>query len=102
VKKKTGFAAKSANAPMCGKRLKSEKLTFQSIFNRGVLTMTTRNILMTVAEVAALLQAKEKTIRQWVYKRKIPSLKLNGLLRFSRDDIEQWITGLRNERQPCW
>ena len=47
--------------------------------------------LLTVAEVAALLKAKAKTIRQWVYQGKIPSIKINGLLRFSRIQIESWI-----------
>lgn len=47
--------------------------------------------LLTVSEVAALLKAKVKTIRQWVYQGKIPCLKINGLLRFSRLGLESWI-----------
>ena len=47
--------------------------------------------LLTVAEVAALLKAKVKTIRQWVYQGKIPCLKINGLLRFSKLGLESWI-----------
>ena len=47
--------------------------------------------LLTITEVAALLKAKVKTIRQWVYQGKIPSLKINGLLRFSKIRLECWI-----------
>lgn len=47
--------------------------------------------LLTVAEVAALLKAKAKTIRQWVYQGKIPCIKINGLLRFSKTRLESWI-----------
>ena len=47
--------------------------------------------LLTVDDVAGLLKARSKTIRQWVYQGKIPSLKINGLLRFSRHQLDSWI-----------
>ena len=56
--------------------------------------------LMTISDVAAILQAKEKTIRQWVYQGKIPSIKLNGLLRFARSEIMTWIRSKIDGRQP--
>ena len=72
------------------------------IFDKLSRLKISDDALLTVGDVAKLLKAKEKTVRQWVYKRKIPSLKLNGLLRFSRTEIENWINGLMSERQPCY
>lgn len=47
--------------------------------------------LMTVKELSELLNVKEKTIYQWAELEQIPSLKLNGSLRFDFDDIMSWI-----------
>lgn len=48
--------------------------------------------LLTVDEVAGLLKMSPSTIRDWVYKGKIPSLKVNGAVRFNATAIERWIT----------
>lgn len=47
--------------------------------------------IMTMSELSQLLHIKEKTLRQWIYQGKIPSLKINGLVRFSRKAIHHWI-----------
>lgn len=47
--------------------------------------------LLTVDEVSRLLQAKPSTIYEWAETSKIPHLKVNGLLRFSEDDISRWL-----------
>jgi len=47
--------------------------------------------LLTIADVSALLQVPEKTLRQWVFKGSIPNIKLNGLLRFDRIEIQKWV-----------
>ena len=47
--------------------------------------------LLTVGDVAMMLRAREKTIRQWVYQGKIPYLKINGLLRFEVLVIGRWV-----------
>jgi excisionase family DNA binding protein len=47
--------------------------------------------LLTTDEVAELLKVSSKTIRQWVYLRRIPNLKMNGLVRFVKKDIEAWL-----------
>ena len=49
--------------------------------------------LLTTRDVASLLASKEKTIRHWVYQRKIPYVKINGLVRFDAKTIDQWIAG---------
>lgn len=50
--------------------------------------------LMTVREVAEILQIKESTLRQMIQYKKIPYVKLNGkkgAVRFRASDIERWI-----------
>lgn len=46
---------------------------------------------MTAAEVAAHLRIKIGTIYSWSATGKIPAVKINGVIRFSRLDIEAWV-----------
>jgi excisionase family DNA binding protein len=46
---------------------------------------------LTVKELAARLQVKEKTLYAWASQGKIPCVKLNGVLRFDARAIEQWL-----------
>lgn len=52
--------------------------------------ITRKRSLLTVIEVASYLNVSPRTIRDWVFKRKIPYRKPNGCLRFSQEDIENW------------
>ncbi len=64
---------------------------------------------MTVQDVADHLRVKPKTIYAWAAEGRIPAVKLNGLLRFRRDEIDSWakscerpaqrLTTLPQERQ---
>lgn len=47
-------------------------------------------VLLTVAEVAALLRVEVSTIYVWTSKRKIPFRKVGGRLRFDRDEVLRW------------
>jgi excisionase family DNA binding protein len=47
--------------------------------------------LLTVKDMATRLQVKEKTIYVWASQRKIPSVKINGVIRFDLSEIEQWL-----------
>lgn len=47
--------------------------------------------LLTVEEIAELFQASTSTIYRWVHKREIPFVKLGGKLRFSPDEIQEYI-----------
>ena len=47
--------------------------------------------LMTVKEMAARLQVKEKTIYAWASQGRIPCVKVNGVIRFDAREIEQWL-----------
>ena len=53
--------------------------------------------IMTIGELAELLGVKPKTLYQWAELRQVPSIKINGTLRFDFDDIEQWINSCKKE-----
>jgi excisionase family DNA binding protein len=53
--------------------------------------LLTLDRLLTVEEVAQLIQFAAKSIYQLVHRRKIPYIKISGALRFRRSDIETWI-----------
>lgn len=52
--------------------------------------------LLTYDQLSDLLRVSVKTLRDWVYKRKIPFLKVGKLIRFKRSEIELWITRKEN------
>lgn len=54
--------------------------------------------LWTVRDVAGFLNIKEATVRDWVYRRTIPFLKVGRILRFVPIEIEKWAT----EGGPKW
>ena len=49
-------------------------------------------MLLTVQDLSKRLQIKSSTLYAWVAQGKIPSLKLNGLIRFNPSTIEGWLT----------
>ncbi len=58
--------------------------------------------LSTVKDMATRLQVKEKTIYAWVSQGKIPSVKINGVIRFDEREIERWLQGCQVPvGRPC-
>lgn len=53
--------------------------------------------LVTVKELSKLLNVNEKTLYQWAGECVIPSIKMNGCLRFDMDDIEKWIKDCKKD-----
>jgi excisionase family DNA binding protein len=47
--------------------------------------------LLTVNDVASILKARPSTIYSWAEQGIIPCFKLNGLLRFSEEEVMAWI-----------
>lgn len=47
--------------------------------------------LVDIKEVSKILKVKESTLYSWAGKGLIPSHKLNGLLRFDVEEIEEWV-----------
>ncbi|MGA2109018.1 MAG: helix-turn-helix domain-containing protein [Syntrophorhabdales bacterium] len=55
------------------------------------------NKVLTVKDVAGLIQAKPSTIYSWAEQGLIPHFKINGLLRFGESEITAW---LETHRRP--
>lgn len=47
--------------------------------------------LLTPKEVANQLQVSAGTVYNWVNKKKIPYIKMNGSIRFEQGKIDNWI-----------
>jgi excisionase family DNA binding protein len=48
--------------------------------------------LLTISDLSELTAVSQKTIRNWIFRREIPFIKLNKkLIRFRLLDIEKWI-----------
>ncbi len=54
--------------------------------------------LMTIGEVSAWLKVRPPTLYSWAAAGKLPCYRLNGLIRFAREDIEQWLTTCRDRQ----
>lgn len=54
--------------------------------------------LLTVKEVAEWLQVKPSTLYAWVAQGKMPALKLQGVIRFRRADIDAWLEDCQIQR----
>ena len=48
-------------------------------------------LVLTVPQVASLLQKKERTIREMSYQKKIPHFKIGRSLRYKRSEILKWL-----------
>lgn len=58
--------------------------------------------LLTVKDLATRLQVKDKTIYAWASQKKIPSVKIHGVIRFDEREIEQWLRACHVPiGQPC-
>ena len=52
-------------------------------------------MLLTIKEVATRLQIKPSTLYAWAAQGRIPCLKIHGLVRFRKDEIDQWLESFR-------
>lgn len=56
--------------------------------------------LLTIVETAEFLRVKKATLYTWVYRRQIPSLKINGTLRFRAEDLQEWLAHHTRPQEP--
>ncbi len=52
-------------------------------------------MLLTIKEVAMSLQIKPATLYAWASQGRIPCIKIHGLIRFEKEEIDQWVEGFR-------
>lgn len=57
-------------------------------------------MLLTVKELADQLHIKASTLYAWAGQGRIPCVKLHGLVRFERNEIERWVASLRVHPNP--
>jgi excisionase family DNA binding protein len=60
--------------------------------------MTSKRFL-TVKELSAKINIKEKTIYAWIGRRVLPFYKIEGLFRFQESEIDEWLS--RRHRQEA-
>ncbi|MDD5566207.1 MAG: helix-turn-helix domain-containing protein [Candidatus Omnitrophica bacterium] len=56
--------------------------------------------LMNIDELADYLRLKKQTIYNWLNQRKISGIKVGGVWRFDRKDIDSWIRSRRIISKP--
>ena len=59
--------------------------------------LTAHMALLTIHDVAQWLTVKPSTLYAWVAQGKMPALKIHGVIRFRRTDIEAWLAGCQLE-----
>ena len=59
--------------------------------------MASKQQLLTAKEAAVLLGLSEHTIRQWIWQRRLPVVRLGRAVRLKRQDLEQLIEQSREE-----
>ena len=52
---------------------------------------------LTIKDVSTMLQIKPSTLYVWVAQGRMPALRLGGLIRFRREEIETWLAGCQIE-----
>ena len=52
-------------------------------------------MLLTIREVSQLLHIKPSTLYAWAAQGRLPCFKLHGLVRFRREDLDQWLESCR-------
>ena len=56
------------------------------------------SMLLTIKELAEQLRIKPSTLYAWASQRKIPCVRIHGLIRFRPEDIEGWLMGFTQHR----
>ena len=64
---------------------------------------TPMNSYWDIRQLSVYLHVKPSTLYSWAEQGRIPCLKIHGLVRFRRDDIEHWVESFRVQDKgiPC-
>ncbi len=58
-------------------------------------------MLLTVKEVATSLQIKQTTLYAWAAQGRIPCIKIHGLVRFRKEEIDLWVDSFREQSKAA-
>jgi excisionase family DNA binding protein len=61
-----------------------------NVYESGEIMIDEKKLL-SVKDIASMLQLKETTVREWIKKGKIKGLKFGHQWRFRTSDIEEWL-----------
>ncbi|MFH0912858.1 MAG: helix-turn-helix domain-containing protein [Candidatus Omnitrophota bacterium] len=56
--------------------------------------------LMDIDELAEYLRLKRQTLYNWLHQRKISGIKVGGVWRFDRRDIDSWLKSRKRLSKP--
>jgi len=56
--------------------------------------------LIDIDELADYLKLKKQTIYNWLHERKITGIKVGGVWRFDRKEIDDWLNSRRRLSEP--
>jgi len=56
-----------------------------------------RNKLMDIEELADYLRLQRQTIYNWLHQNKISGIKIGGVWRFNKRDIDSWLKSKRRQ-----
>ena len=56
-----------------------------------ILSITAMEKLLTIDQLCSLINLKKATVYDFVYRKRIPYVKIGRLLRFREDLIEEWL-----------
>ena len=56
--------------------------------------------LCTIKELAKALSINPSTLYAWAAQGRIPCIKIHGLVRFRRDDIDRWVESFKVKEPP--
>jgi len=62
-----------------------------SFMGEGSVGGKGREDLLSIDELSQYLHVAPKTLRNWVSGKKVPYIKINGAVRFSRKKIDKWL-----------
>ncbi len=57
--------------------------------------MSKMSRLMDIEELADYLRLRKQTIYNWLHQRKMTGIKVGGVWRFDRQEIEKWLKSLQ-------
>jgi len=62
-------------------------------------------MVLTITDLSAYLNIKKATLYKWAEQNKIPHVKIHGLIRFKKEEIDQWIESFKQDPpesgSPC-
>lgn len=70
-----------------------------TVMNRETNSILANKMYLDIKELSGYLKIKPSTLYAWVARRKIPSIKIHGLIRFEKGAIDVWLEAFKKNEQ---